>query len=89
MGRRQLRRVQRTGRGIPRTDPEPRMAAQATTAGREGGAKQRPRARSRRPAKVRSAKAEQVVNPRSIDNPESPETDGQRNSSLGAAEVSV
>ena len=60
----------------------------ATTAGREGRVRRKQRASSRRPAKVKSAKAEQVVNPRSIDNPESPETDGNRDSNLGAAEVS-
>lgn len=60
----------------------------ATTAGREGRTGRKQRARSRRPAKVQSAKAEQVVNPRSVDNPESPETDGKRDSSFGAAEVS-
>src|SRR5450631_3935523 len=60
----------------------------ATAAGRQGKAKQKQRARAGRPARNRSAaKAEQVVNPRSIDNPESPETDGRRDSSLGAAEV--
>ena len=57
---------------------------EATAAGREGRTKQKQRARSRRPAKVRSANAEQVVNPQSIDNPE---TDGKRDSNPGAAEV--
>jgi hypothetical protein len=60
----------------------------ATAADREGRTKQKQQARSRRPAKARSAEAEQVVNPPSIDNPESPETDGKRDSSPGAAEVS-
>lgn len=59
----------------------------ATTAGREGRTRRKQRASSRRPAKVKSANAEQVVNPRSIDNP-APETDGNRDTNLGAAEVS-
>jgi hypothetical protein len=60
----------------------------AAAAAREGRTKQKQRARSRLPAKVRSAKAEQVVNPQSIDNPESPGTDGKRDIGPGAAEVS-
>jgi hypothetical protein len=57
----------------------------ATAAGRQGKAKQKQRARTGRPARNRSAaQAEQVVNPQRIDNPE---TDGRRDSSLGAAEV--
>jgi hypothetical protein len=60
----------------------------ATAVGRDGRTKQKRRAGSRRPAKVWSAKAEQPVNPQSIDNPVSPATDGKRDSSPGAAEVS-
>ncbi len=61
---------------------------QVTPAGRPGKAKQKRRARTRRPARNRSAaQAEQAVSSRSIDNPESPGTDGSRDSGPGAAEV--
>ncbi len=60
----------------------------ATAAGWDGRTRQEQRARSRRPAKVRSAKAEQAVNPQSIDNPESPETGDKRDIGSGAAKVS-